>query len=456
MSNTVSITDGSTTVQLNDGLTAWTTELPMRAADMTRQVMAATGDGVALAPSAYRDVTETIRLLVLGATADAARQNVQVIERVLDRARQVGNGWGRTRCFLQVQLAGEATVWRCEILAARLSYENPAELWRRQARVEVIITRRHYWEGPETALAMTSAVNTAPTTDPVTWHNGADNVTGERNWVSIAAAQVVGTLPSPLRLRLQLAAVNSFTLGSFWIGNYTWFAPATVDPIFTGSQSDEGTGAVAWSGSSEYIAKNWTLSEAQMQAANGQYVRPLLAFSDKPSTTTALRAALRLGAGAPGGVDIFNTDPFFAQADPWGASSVQDFGPIALPPGGFVAPAGATRLRIYATKSGGDVFTVHSAHLFPAGDGVFRRIRAAGGATWVFSNGNGIIDDGIESRIHSFDVLGTNPFLAGHFTPVHVWPNRTNLLRMINGSVTWAAGEPWTAQAWYRPRRHTV
>lgn len=441
-------------VPLNDGVSCWVTEYAMRTPDPVARPVEGPRDGTVAAPAVYKDVTETISLLIVGATVAATRDVARAIERLLDLAREQRTAQGGSGCYVQVQIAGETTAWRSEVLRARLAYADPLNLWQSAIRADLTLTRRYYWEqaGPEVALQMSSQATGTPTTGPVTWHNGADNVSGQRNWVNIAAAQVQGTLPAPLKLDLKMTAATTFTMVSFYVGNYVWMDPTGIDPIFVGAESGEGTGNRSWTTSSEFALHTWTMPAALQEDVNGRYVRPLIAYSTKPSVTTNMRATVAVALG--GDIDIFLTDPIFPQTDPWGTSCVVDFGPVPLPPGGYTASPATLKLRFFATKAGGDAVNAHSLHLFPHGPGVLRRYRAGGGLSLIFDQNSGILDDGITGRVVAYSGTGARfPFVVAHGSPLMVWPGRVNRLRMLNAPVTWAASVAWTAQAWYRPRR---
>ena len=107
-------------------------------------------------------------------------------------------------------------------------------------------------------------------------------------------------------------------------------------------------------------------------------------------------------------------------------------------------------------KTGGDTLTVHSLHLMPSGDGLFRRLRAVD-AGLIFQTSYGIVDDGIEGVVYLFDAGGlTYPTWKGLHSPIHVWPNRINRLKVLVSANPWAASIAWTGQAWYRSRRLTI
>jgi hypothetical protein len=67
------------------------------------------------------------------------------------------------------------------------------------------------------------------------------------------------------------------------------------------------------------------------------------------------------------------------------------------------------------------------------------------------------VDDGIAQRTYARIGSTPSPYYRAYHAPVHVWPNRTQRLRlMVQGHTTMEAGSLWQVKAWYRPRRLTV
>ena len=446
MAHTLSITDGTTTLQLNDLTTVMTVSYPMRSPEVNASTLSASEDGPPLASPVWSNVTETISLLIRGANPAAVRTTLQTLEQLMDRARQRAVGWGRARTYLQAQLASEADTWRSEILAGQVVVTDPlGDVWKNSLEVELVITRRHFWEGPETALHM-SSVATAETTDPVVWHNGADNVSGERNYAHIAANRVTGVLPTPLKLKLVLTGSTQDGLSNIWIGNTVWMDPANLDPILLGSQAAGGA-SHSWATDAWTTTHSWTIPTATQTDFAGQMVRPLVAWSTRPNAATVQRGQVTITLGGIAFV-VWQND--LIQEGP---GAVRDYGPMPLPPAGLAGVGSTLAVRLQMRRTGGDNVTAHSLHLMPSGHGVLRHLQMTG---FNFGTGVAFVDDGIEDTITALDGTDAYAIVRAYHAPVHVWPGRINRLRMLVSKTVWAAGVGWTAQAWFRPRRLTV
>jgi len=447
--HTVSVTDGVSTVQLNDTTATLLLSYPMVSPMVDQNVIAGAQDGANLSTPTWGNVEESLTVLVIGATTDAVRATINSIEAVLDRARQNRLTWGNARCFLQVQIDAEASTWRSEILEGRVTEREPLDgTWKNKIEITIQITRRYFWEGPRTPVYMETTLS-AETTDPVAWHNGADDVTLERNLINIAANRVTGVLPTPLELKLTFGGTTS-NVRDIYIGNHVWMDPANLDPILLGTDAAEGA-AETWATDGVHTTHTWTLTNAQAQDFNGQYVRPLVAFSDLPDQNTRVLGSVLINLAS------LDLQAYIADAVRAGGRSVLDVGAFPIPPRGYNAGNNAgTKFRLSMQKTGGDTLTVHSLHLMPSGDGLFRRLRAVD-AGLIFQTSYGIVDDGIEGVVYLFDAGGlTYPTWKGMHSPIHVWPNRINRLRVLVSANPWAASIAWTAQGFYLPRRLTL
>ena len=448
--HTVSITDGVSTTQLNDTTATLLLSYPMASPVVDQSVIAGAQDGANLSTPTWGNVEETLTVLVIGATTNAVRATINSIEAILDRARQNRLTWGNARCFLQVQIDAEASTWRSEILAGRVTPNEPLDgTWKKKIEITIQITRRYFWEGPRTAVPMNSAATPVETTDPVTWHNGGDGVAGERNYVAIAGSRVTGVLPAPLELTLVFAGTSS-NVRDIYIGNHVWMDPWNLDPILLGSEAAEGA-AETWATDGAHTTHTWTLSNAQVQDFNGQYVRPLVAFSDEPDQNTRVQGSVLINLAA------LDLQAYLADAVRAGGRSVLDVGAFPIPLRGYTASNNAgVKFRLSMQKTGGDTLTVHSLHLMPSGDGLFRRLRAVD-AGLILTTGYGIVDDGIEDLVYLFDAgLMTYPTWKAYGPPVCLWPGRSQVIRILVSANPWAASVAWTAQIFYRPRRITL
>jgi hypothetical protein len=350
------------------------------------------------------------------------------------------------------QLAGEATAWRSELLAARLTFRDASDqIPRLVVEASLLITRRYYWEAnSETQLQLTSSETTTPATS-ATFYNNDDSVAAATNYVHIAAAQVTGSLPAPLRLRITNTDSSFLSVRNVHIANTVFNDPATFDPFLLGSEADGGA-AVTWAVGTESLGWRWessgadgALTNARLADLGGRYFRILLAISSG-STDVYYRPLLEAQPG------VVPTELYPGKLIAGGSSELIDIGSVPIPPAGYDVLGAGVALRVNVMKTGGGSLTLDFAQLTPAGEGLYRK--------WSLSNygidvNESIEDDGIEGRLYATHADGLHyPIVRGQGSPILVWPGVANRLRILLDTASgWTPGQELSASAWMRPRR---
>lgn len=443
------LTDGTATVNLNSG-SILTTSYAMASPEVNEEVIQNLGDGDTLASPNWGNVVETLELLITGADAAAVRDSIQSIEKLLDKARQNRLTWRGVRVWIEVQFDHDGGVWwRSEVLAGRLTHKQVAdEIWRAKVETALIITRRYFWEGPETQVQLTSAGTGSPTTGYATVYNN-DDASANTNWFQVAAAQVTGVLPAPLKLEINNASGSDRALKTLHLGNYVHMNPTSIDPIMRADQAAIAVTSVA--NEIETLVYRWALAKTLLDDLAGQYCRVLVAFTTVPSTNSLLRAKLQDNVGAF--ADLVIGEQVRGSGD-----AVLDLGAMPIPPGGAANANNTTYLAItlQAPTVSGDSVAVDWVQIMPAGFGLYRHIRGVYNNV-PLNNGQSIIENGIDGNLYITD--GTNQWASyrGIHAPLHVWPGVNNRFRLMKqGNGTLNAGEAYGLKAWVRPRRLTL
>lgn len=445
----IRITDGTTTVNLNT-LPIICTDYPMASPEANEDVIKNLGDGDTLATPSWGNVTESLQLLITGASASAVRDSIQSIEKLLDKARQNRLTWRGVKVWIEVQFDQDSSVrWRSEILAGRLAHKKITDdIWRAKAESALIITRRYFWEGPETQLQLTSAGTGSPTTGYATIYNN-DDASANTNWFQVDSAQVAGVIPAPLKLEFVNTSGSTRTLKSVHLGNYVHMDPTTIDPIF---RADQAAYTDTTFGTGEETSYRWLLPQALLNDTVGQYCRILVALSSLPAATSLARARLQNPDG------VVYTDIVVGEQVKVAGEAILDLGAMPIPPGGALVGSNAfTYLALsMQAASGSDTIGVDWIQVMPAGHGLYRQLRGVYPNAGL-TNNSLLIDDGIEGQCYM--VSGTDNYASyrGIHTPLHVWPGVTQRFRFMkqaNGSLT--PSEAFGVKAYYRQRRLTV
>lgn len=186
----------------------------------------------------------------LAGTPTAIRALISSIERLFwAAAERAANGVG-TRVFAEYKAVSADALYRSELVDGRvLGAENPA-LRKYDAgttvsiQIAVIFMRRVWadgcsWEASsETELELSSFADATSATGGVSIANHTDS--GHGNWVEIAAAQVIGSGPAPLRVNMQNTSGMDQYYGNFYISTNAHSAPSTFTHIVEGEDCTSG------------------------------------------------------------------------------------------------------------------------------------------------------------------------------------------------------------------------
>ncbi len=420
----------------------------MQSPNVEQTALASLGDGNGLSIPKWGNVTESIDLMIQASTVQLVRDKVQAIERLLDLARQGTLGWLEDRVYLSVQFDQDTgNGWRSQILAAKLDLNNVTnEIWRKYVLATLIITRRYYWETELTqAISLTSGPNSTPTTAGVQVFNNPDSAGVWHNWFDIAAAQVTGTLPSPLKLTVQNNSGSARETKAFYFGNYVFNDPANIDPVFYVNTSK------TWLGTLGTTTHQVALSGGNLLSSfKSQFGRILVIYYDRPAGTTLVRAALQVGFSTAA-FDIAQGEHVLGEND-W----VVDLGGLPLPPGYWEGSSNLMYLGHQANAVNGDTLGINWLQVMPSGPGRYRVVKGITNS-YGLQHGDSMIDDGYSGSAYSLEGGLIIPAFRGYFEQIHVWPNRINRIRMVvQGNVSMETNRSWLVTASYRPRRLTL
>lgn len=424
-------------------------EYPMSAPDTNQQAIQSLGDGNSLSIPTWSNVTESIDVHVSGATAADVATKVRAIETLLNLARQGTMGWLDDRLYLRVQFDHDTEPWRSQILAAKWQSDTATnQIWRKFVKGTIIITRRYYWETEAYhPIEVTSGTTTTPTTSYCVVYNADDSHGTNRNWWQVAADQVGGSISAPARIYIKNDTGASRSAGAVFIGNYVFCDPTGVDPIFRHEDRDDG---LLSAGTTESIISMWELDNENLTAAfRGQFGRIVAVWNDRPASTTLMRAAMMFRFPVPE-VDLALGDQILSPT----LDYVLDLGSLPIPPGRTWANTGDNLYLVIKglAASGSDSITTDWLQVFPSGQGRYRVLRSV--INLSLDDGDEIVDDGPGEGLYSVGGGNAHHLYTGYFSPIYLWPNRINRLRMIiSGNSSFEPDQPWQVRMDMRYRR---
>ena len=401
-------------------------------------------------------VTETIDLTFYGASTSAMQNAMQSLGRLFDtmrRRRSIGVG---PRVYLQWQPDGDATTWRSELLDARIEYQDDTLTAWGQAKspASLSIEREPFWEGALTQLPLTNANGTSNTSGLTVW-NHDDSGVGHDNYVQIAAADVAGTIPAPVKIELTNATGSTQAYDTIWAATNAFCDPANFvhvleaeSAVVTGSYDSIGSNADSSGG--QYVVKAvnlantqfFDLSAALLAKTQGHDFHLLARYRNygdmyvRPNLYDATGAYI-LRTGDEREIKAVSTN------------AIVDLGVIPLPPGGYSTTPAAHRLCLKYRTTGAVSVQLDCFMLFPAV--AFRRLSIVGSV----ANGAKITDDPIEDRAYVTASGVDTPAVVRRSSPVQVWPNTLQRIYFAWGlqNTTAPIDQTFTVKAWYRPRR---
>ncbi len=388
-----------------------------------------TGDG--------KRVTESA-VLVLEGTAAAIRARVNAIELLLTEADEnagtmapygyVNHRPMNSGDILRSRLLGGFVRWSEEAIRRRLDDATPA--------VEVLVTwtRQDYWEGPETALAISSAEDSESTGGVDIYNNSA------ATWVQVAANRVAGTMPAAVRIRLINATGATVNSRFFYLNNNVFGAPTSLNPYLAG-------GSASWNAGSTHnsLLYTWTLSGADLGYAAGRYFRVLAGF-----TSISGGAWLRAGVySSIGGVYKLLRATREVKSD---NRELFDLGALPIPPGGYGVNNTGLAVALTVRAAGAGSAVLGFAQL--AGADSVRRLFQDG---YGIPNGAAIEDNGIDGGAYYVSGSSRYPIVRAYGEPLVVWPGRTQRIGVLfDEGGNFVTGRKLTVQMWYRARFRTV
>jgi hypothetical protein len=445
----ITLTDGTTTVNLYN--------IPAGAFPTTWRLAAP--------EEAQPTIGEAIDLLVQASSVANLQTAVRQIETLLDDAVRRNRTKVGPRVFLTVQWDGEASAWRSEVLGGRLEMHGaPDQFSRLKVEATLGITRRAYWEGPETQLPLSNGNGTDNTAGLTIYNNGDASGTSpnvRNNWVQIDGSDVTGALPAPVKIELKNTTGSSRTWDIFHLANLALNSPSNFPHILEAEArvtgGTVGVNANASGGNqlqfSNYTSGQWAtwdLSATLLQKTQGRWFRLLL--------VPRLRSALDAQAETVQAEIMDATGAFVLWSGPEVAlprlnlNSVVNLGAFPLPPGGYDASWGALKLRLTLRLANGTANTYLDFIQITPTDSY----RALDMRPIAVANNALIVDNGYDALAYVETGGVRAPHVLPRGDPLMVWPGKLQRIYVLASYQDFYITDKWAARLWYRPRRVSI
>lgn len=465
MGHYLEINVGGSIAALLTGTAYILTEYTPQSPDTRKQSRVGLGDGGEIDMPLYENVTETIEISVLGATTAEVRSNLETIEKALHTAklRQMLRAGDKTQ--LRYQVDGDSTLFQSEILDGRLEIVTGGmAVWGNKILpVRIHITRRYYWEAvTATELQLSSKASGTPATGGKTIHNQNDS--SEGNYVQIASSQVLGSLPSPIKISLLNNSGSAKSYRNIYMAVNAFNDPANFAHFQEGESSIFSGWGTAVTGQTScsnngYVTKTfaaggtdyfkWTLSAAALQDTVGKRFRMLARFNGYTTGTTEIK--VRPVIMDDSGLITLDSDEEVTL--PSTQTDLVDLGVLPLPPGGY-DPLGAAHVLGLAMRSTLASATVNLDYIQLTPLDSYRHIVMLGNQ---IANGDAVVDDGMENQVYSLESGAHHYILSPRGAPLMVWPGLTQRIYILHDTGASAAiANTFSVQVLYRQRRLTI
>ena len=462
----LSLQIGSTNIPLSSADASPTTT-GARLLDYVPQAAAlnVTGRGTEVYDSEKQLVTESVRMWLYAASGAALQTKIGNIERFLEEIARRQRTRSGDRGYLYIQMSSDTEVWRSEVVSARLQMGDDAlRLWGNSGvEVLLIVTRRPFWETvTERELPLDNSSAGAKATGGVTIYNHDDATTGHDNWVTVAAADVAGNLPAPLRLVMTNTSGATLNSNYFYQAVNAFYAPTSFAHVMEGegaygtstevdaNSSGGNFGRAPWTGAIDHTLNliGWTIDNAKLIQTAGGFFRVLVRFANVPPSGIEFQLHVR-AVPPPDLLTTLWSGPKMTST----GDKLQDLGVVQLPPGIPSANHADVGLLLTAAYGSTNQLDVDFIQLTPADS--TRKFKQAG---YALLNGDQVINDGQDERVYMVDsATGTQINIYAAYNGVlHVWPNRDQRLILLFDEGGMVISRTWTVRAYYRPRRNSL
>lgn len=440
MAITIQLTDGTTTVDLNDLSNAGAMTFSPRGA------------------WASDEFVEDEAIIDFFGSYSTARTKINQVNRIFARARERATTGTGPRCFAYINIDSEGT-YRSELLDGKVDIgDESLGSDKAGGRVEAAIMFRRvpYWEGAVAQLAI-SNVNGSSNTSGLAVDN--HSVSGSKSaWFSVSGSAIGGDVPAPVRVEMTNTSGTALGYLQYGLinGTTSWNHNAWLqgESATTGSGGTNTSFADASSGNylSHVIGANtttnfarWTITNSLLSLSDGKPVVPVARLVDAP-TLEYMR--------------IYCAGMYTEYASTTSTRYFVVMPSLPFPPrtmnGGTYADH-TLEINYWNPNGSSDTVKLDFLALIPAGDG-WREVISVGGNNYI-SNGHTLVDDGIEQLTYSLS--GSNRQTA--YSAAGKWPL---LIPGVDATFATIAADntvgdaniyyDWTAKLYYRPRRRSI
>ena len=420
-----------------------------------------------------KTVVDTVDILISGTTGALMQTKARAIESMIEAARRYQKTRTGARVFVTAQLISDTDAWRSEIIGGRMELaEDALAVWGNyKMRATLYLERVPYWEGPQAGIPLANGNGTwdgsaATGLAIYNCNDGSGSSPNKRNnYVQIAANDVVGTLPAPVKVEFKQNLAGTMLLSGLYMATNADSAPTTLVHMIEAEDRAWGgtvTADAACSGGSKNVFSAytgsaqayWNLDSAIIQKTAGRWFRLLLAVRSRNATAAqmeTIQADLRDSTGVN---VLFRGPETPLNAANTSGDPIVDLGAFPLPPGSSAAAYDRVQLWITLRLASGSATTaLDFIQMTPADN--YRPVKIV--PIGILS-GDVLVDDGIDGASYATASGYRGPFLRTFTDPLVVWPGKVQRIYVLTDCDTmdYSITDKLLVRMWYRPRRLTI
>lgn len=407
-------------------------------------------------------VAESAEVVLTGTAAQIVAQ-ARAIENLLGAAPRWLGLQATQRLYINYRAETSGSTYRSEVVGGRVEWPGDALTPRLASGAAVILViweRRYWWEDNVTSVGL-KRTGISKTTSGVTIYNHHDSTTHE-NFVDIEGADIVGSLPAPLKISLEATA--ALWTRRFYLSANTFYTPANWQAVYEGESSTLTSGSAvivdanssngnfrrySWTGSFNSHAFIWAISATQLSYAAGGYFRVLMRLANDPPTNCYATLKVMFDATTPL-TTLWEGPEILLDS----SRQLQDLGAVQLPPGYVTGSPTALALVLSIRNAATNQLDVDYIQLIGP-DGVHRFDQQG----YQLAIGDLVVDDGPNEGVYAQTYGGFTQHIFSNYPPaLMAWPGRDMRLRLMLDDTYGdsAIADTFKVYAQYRPRRLTV
>lgn len=451
MAHILRVTDGTTTINLADGVQVMSDYRPVPG-DMGEEVK------------------ETVKVAFANSVMAVNLTNINTLNNLFAQAKRWHLYRTGRKVYVEFDPGTSGTVRRSLLTGGEVHTNNntlDAEWANNQADVSVEWTRLGGWEWPEVELPISQTVHAAGATGAITidnYNNGAN-----KNWIAVYAGDITGDAPAKVRLQIKHADVTNPFMNRIFVNQKIDYEASTAfTHIIEGESATGGVNTadalasggskktLTWAVTTKTKLCYWTLLGSLLEQMDHGRFQMILRIDPTAYTDLYLQFKITNTVGStlvaegaltpvPASKSLFVLDTFY------------------LPPGNNDSAPANLYLELWGQRlsAGAHTIDLDFIQFSPITDQSWRQYTCIESASGLKYN-EALIDNGIDGSLYRYETTGGAAYLRvadwsvkGEEFIIHPGRDQRFFFLNMNNGGTWKKSQ-LAIQLFYRPRTRVL